>query len=38
MLFQGDVSMCALSGLGSEELARTIVDSFEEGAFGMRGG
>jgi hypothetical protein len=25
-LFQGDVSMCALLGLGSEELARVIVD------------
>src|ERR687884_131864 len=25
-LFQGDVSMCAVSGLGSEELARAIVD------------
>ena len=27
-LFQGDVSMCALLGLGSEELTRAIVDSF----------
>src|SRR5215210_356029 len=25
-LFQGDVSICALLGLGSEELARAIVD------------
>src|SRR5687767_5545013 len=25
-LFQGDVSMCALSGLSSEELAATVVD------------
>ena len=41
-LSQGDVSMCALLGLGSEELARAIVDwaivdSLRKAAFVMRG-